>query len=697
MVMITCLDMASLTIVKAAQNGGLKSIVYIVYHNALGTLILFPFFILHIFRNVGRPPLGLRLLFRFFILGLVGLCLLQVLEYVGISYSSPTMASAIGNLIPVHTFLLAVVFRMEKIDVKSSSSRAKLLGTIIAISGAMVFTLYQGPEIFTIARSAKTSNRLFISQPSNWVLGGLLLTIAGICGAIWNVLQTATAREYPDQVTIVFFNCLFGTIQCVALSLFLEPNPSSWILQPGIGMVAVVFGAVYLTAFRSTATTWCLGKKGPVFVTMFSPFSIVIAVILGVIFLGDSLYLGSAIGAVIVAAGFYAVMWGVAKEKDKLPMMVEVAKKSPISDTGFSFSLSSRKKGGAMKSFMEKALPFLAMVMVECGEVGMITLGKAAMNNGLSNLVYVVYYNALGTVLLLPNFVIHSCRNNRRPLTLSVLIKLFGLGLLGICLLQVCAYAGINYSSPTLAAALGNLIPAFTFLFAIIFRMEKFDVRKPTSQAKALGTMVAIAGASVMTFYQGPPLFKTILDNDDLRKNILSSQQSNWILGGFLIIITCICSSSWNVFQTATVKEYPDEVTVVFPFCCFGTIQCAIFTLILERNTDVWILDTSTEWISIVFAAVFGTAVRSTVITWCLCKKGPVYVSMFKPISMVIAVVMGMMFLGDVLRLGSVIGAVIIAVGVYTVLWGQSKERNLTIDDVSMLESPTENTHLLRK
>lgn len=352
--------------------------------------------------------------------------------------------------------------------------------------------------------------------------------------------------------------------------------------------------------------------------------------------------------------------------------------------------------GGAIKSFIEKALPFAAMVMVECGEVGMITLGKAAMNSGLSNLVYVVYYNALGTVLLLPNFIIHSCRNDRRPLTLSVLCKLFGLGLLGICLLQVCAYAGIDYSSPTLAAALGNLIPAFTFLFAIIFRMETFDIRKPTSQAKALGTIVAITGASVMTFYQGPPLFKTILD-DNLRKNSLFSQQSNWILGGLLITITCVCSSSWNVFQTATVKEYPDEVTVVFLFCCFGTIQCAIFTLVLERNTDVWILDTGSELVSIVFAAVFGTAVRSTVITWCLRKKGPVYVSMFKPISMVIAVIMGITLLGDVLRLGSVIGAVIIAVGVYTVLWGQSKERKLTMDDVSRLESPTENTHLLRK
>lgn len=50
MLLITCLDMSVLTIVKAAMNGGMNSFVYIVYHDALGTLILFPFFIIHTFR-----------------------------------------------------------------------------------------------------------------------------------------------------------------------------------------------------------------------------------------------------------------------------------------------------------------------------------------------------------------------------------------------------------------------------------------------------------------------------------------------------------------------------------------------------------------------------------------------------------------------------------------------------------------------
>ncbi|KAI7757068.1 hypothetical protein M8C21_028468 [Ambrosia artemisiifolia] len=324
MLMLTCLDMSLLTVVKTAMNGGLGSIAYVVYHNSLGTLILFPILVFRMLRNVERPPLTIHILLRFFVLGLFGLCLFQLLVYVGVNYTSPTLASAITNLIPGNTFLFAIVFRMEKIDIRSSSSIAKLMGTMMAIFGAMVFTFYQGPEIFvTISSPNSPNNRLLLLEPSNWVLGGVIIFIATIFRSIWNVLQSATARGYPDQNTIVFFYCLFGTIQCIALSPFLEPNPSAWALQPGVGMNAVVLGAIYSTAFHSNAQTWCLKKKGPVYVAMFSPLSIVIGVILGVTFLGDSLHLGSAIGTALITVGFYIVMWRQAKEKNMLVAMID--------------------------------------------------------------------------------------------------------------------------------------------------------------------------------------------------------------------------------------------------------------------------------------------------------------------------------------------------------------------------------------
>ncbi|CAL8994309.1 unnamed protein product [Prunus brigantina] len=53
---------------------------------------------------------------------------------------------------------------------------------------------------------------------------------------------------------------------------------------------------------------------------MFKPLGIIFRVIMGslsmgVIFLGDSVYLGSLIGALIIVIGFYAMMWGKATDR----------------------------------------------------------------------------------------------------------------------------------------------------------------------------------------------------------------------------------------------------------------------------------------------------------------------------------------------------------------------------------------------
>ncbi|XP_035842936.1 WAT1-related protein At5g40240 isoform X7 [Helianthus annuus] len=238
----------------------------------------------------------------------------------GVDHVSPTMAIAISNLGPGITFLIAVFFRLEKLDT-TISSVAKLLGTMISILGAMVFTLYQGPRMFHI----NSPNQLFLSQPSEWIYGSLIILVSLIFGCIWVVLQAATTIEYPDQQTIVFFFNLFGTIQCIALSPFVEQNRSAWVLRPETGVTAVVLGidlfylkAIYTTAVRCSVFTWCLRKKRPIFVAMFSPLSIVIAMIMGVTFLGDSLHLGSVIGTTIISFGFYTVIWGQTKEKNKL-------------------------------------------------------------------------------------------------------------------------------------------------------------------------------------------------------------------------------------------------------------------------------------------------------------------------------------------------------------------------------------------
>lgn len=61
-----------------------------------------------------------------------------------------------------------------------------------------------------------------------------------------------------------------------------------------------------------------------------------------------------------------------------------------------------------MRMKMEAAAPFAGMVMVECAQVGLMIASKQAMSTGMSNLVFVLYSNALAALVLLPfSFFFH--------------------------------------------------------------------------------------------------------------------------------------------------------------------------------------------------------------------------------------------------------------------------------------------------
>ncbi|CAI0455649.1 unnamed protein product [Linum tenue] len=272
-----------------------------------------------------------------------------------------------------------------------------------------------------------------------------------------------------------------------------------------------------------------------------------------------------------------------------------------------------------------EVMTFSAMVSIECMNVGLNTLFKVATMAGMSYHVFVVYCHAIATLALLPA-PLFSRRPRALPgLSFSVLWKIGLLGVTGSSA-QIIGYAGINYSSPTLASAIGNLTPAFTFLLAVI----------------------------------------------------CSSPNQNWVLGGVFLTCEYILVPLWYIVQTQIMKEYPAEFTVVF---FYNLVVCLIATfvaLITEGTSpNAWIVSPNVALASVVCSG-FGSCLNSCVHTWALRIKGPVFVAMFKPFSIAIAVPMGLMFLGDRLYLGSVIGAVVISIGFYTVMWGKAQENDFT-------------------
>ncbi|GMI67054.1 Usually multiple acids move in and out Transporters 40 [Hibiscus trionum] len=319
MVAVECSNVVVNILFKAASSKGLSYYTFVTYCFFLGSFVFIP---LIFFRKTEFPPLKLPLISRLCLLGLTG-CLTRTFSAKAVELSSPTLSSAVSNLLPAFTFILAVFFRMEKVEFRRSSTQAKIIGTITSISGALVMTFYKGPQIISssprttsLSSSVLEFQRPLGSSESNWIIGGILEAVAYLILSFWCIIQAQVLKMYPEEIAVNLFYNLSAALVSLPISLVAEPELTSWRLTSSVSVVAVLYSGLFGFSFSSAVHIWCIHLKGPVFVASFRPISIVIAAAMGATFLGEAVHLGSVIGAVIITGGLYAVLWGKAKEEE---------------------------------------------------------------------------------------------------------------------------------------------------------------------------------------------------------------------------------------------------------------------------------------------------------------------------------------------------------------------------------------------
>ena len=81
---------------------------------------------------------------------------------------------------------------MEKLALRSSSSQAKIIGTIVSISGAFVVTLYKGPPIILTPSPSISLHQPphpLRSSESSWIIGALFLSVEYFLTPVWYIVQ----------------------------------------------------------------------------------------------------------------------------------------------------------------------------------------------------------------------------------------------------------------------------------------------------------------------------------------------------------------------------------------------------------------------------------------------------------------------------------------------------------------------------
>ncbi|KAL4574626.1 hypothetical protein LXL04_021461 [Taraxacum kok-saghyz] len=320
----------------------------------------------------------------------------------------------------------------------------------------------------------------------------------------------------------------------------------------------------------------------------------------------------------------------------------------------------------------------IAVLVLQLCFAGFHIVSRLALNIGISKVVYPVYRNLLALILLAP-FAYFYEKKERPPLTFSLLVQFFFLALVGITANQGFYILGLYYATPAFASAMQNSVPAITFLMASALRLEKVNITRRDGLAKVIGTLASVGGATVITLYKGPPLMHqdaSVNNHDDMMLSE-SPKMLNWTWGCIYLLGHCLSWAGWMVFQTPVVRKYPAKLSLTCFTCFFGLIQFMVIAAFVERDAMKWKIKSGEELFTILYAGIVSSGIVLSLQTWCIQKGGPVFVAVFQPVQTVLVAIMAFAILHDQLYLGGLLGAALIMMGLYSVLWGKTEEQRI--------------------
>uniref|UniRef100_A0A7N1A759 WAT1-related protein n=1 Tax=Kalanchoe fedtschenkoi TaxID=63787 RepID=A0A7N1A759_KALFE len=323
---------------------------------------------------------------------------------------------------------------------------------------------------------------------------------------------------------------------------------------------------------------------------------------------------------------------------------------------------------------LRKLKPFAAMIFLQFGTAGNALIAKAALNQGMNHYSFVVYRYAVAAIVFSP-FAYLFERKVRPSMTLSMFSKIVLLSLLEPVIDQNLYYLGMKYTTATFAAAMCNVLPAITFLFAWIFKFEKVSIRKLHSQAKILGTIVTVGGAMILTLIKGPVIEMFWTKGETGHNAAASSEHSELVKGALLIVIGLFCWSSFVILQAHTLKSFPAGLSLTSLICLMGSLEGAAVALVAERgNTAIWAIRFDIKLLAAIYGGIVNSGVAYYVQSIVIKDRGPVFSTSFSPLGLIIITIFGSVMLGEQLHLGGAIGAIVIVSGLYLVIWGKRKD-----------------------
>ncbi|TVU09617.1 hypothetical protein EJB05_43101, partial [Eragrostis curvula] len=298
---------------------------------------------------------------------------------------------------------------------------------------------------------------------------------------------------------------------------------------------------------------------------------------------------------------------------------------------------------------MEAYMPSAAMLATQCIYSTVALWAKAVFTGGMSPMIFVVYRQAVATIVLVPIVAVVHRKKMK----------------------QIMCPGMAGFSLVFLASLVGCMPPCNS-----CNRLERVDVRQPRSLAKIFGTIVCVGGAMIMAFLRGPKLLS------DMNIILQSTTGSAWVMGALFLFGSSSCWALWLILQVPICKWYMDPLTLSAWMCLLSTLQTGALVPFLLPDTSAWKIPSLFELSCCIFAGAVGSGVTFYLQSWCISVRGPLYSATFSPLATVITTAFSAAILGEDLRVGSLLGAIAVVTGLYVVLWGKAGDiKSVTTPD----------------
>ncbi|KAH0455886.1 hypothetical protein IEQ34_015918 [Dendrobium chrysotoxum] len=340
--------------------------------------------------------------------------------------------------------------------------------------------------------------------------------------------------------------------------------------------------------------------------------------------------------------------------------------------------MTTATDSNASANLFQNLKPYVYIVLLQFGYAGMYVISTATLKNGMNHFVLVVYRNLVAAVIIAP-FALWFERKNRPKMTPHIFFKIVALAILEPVLDQNFYYVGAKLTNASFSAAFYNILPAMTFMLAIFLRMEKINIRRRRGQAKVIGTAITLVGAILMILYKGPivEFFWTVgrAQHHPAAAAVSQGGTMTWFKGTSMLFVSCISWSLFFLVQSNTLESYPAELTLTTLICAIGALLSATVALVMERGSaKPWIIGLDMRLFTAVYSGVVCSGVAYCVQGIVMKERGAVFVTAFNPLCMIITALMGSILFAEEISLGRVIGAAIIVVGLYFLIWGKSND-----------------------